>query len=383
MRDLDNNTIKYYQNLQPITGSNIPQFTKDKIGALALTFLNPGQPQASANYRIQGAQSVTVEIYTWLGTFACALPGQSGSYAAGMPQAEMSHIYAQPLYPLILGGNGMTYCYIDSKLYKLTSTVSHFALLPTAETSQSAGGFVNYGLNVYAGDDGNRRKIDMNRSRNETVIHSDWVYEKFIGSLPDSASVVSVEINDFTTADMQRSNGSIVAVAPGIGMRTVLKQVTFTGNTLTLGAPEPVSTLDSSSSSPDSSDTSSSSTKSSSSSSKKQSAKSTAASGASSYDSSKFEGEITSTIPAGKSSSRSPAKATTGKAAQKRSSVSSAPPETESSRHSDASDVFPQKEPLEIIRLLPSSPNGGTTPMVSIYIVVMIGLVLVLLVRRK
>jgi len=374
MRSLQANNIQGHFNLTPITISDIPRDIRDGIGPLAVTFRNPQMPQGWVVYDVRGAQTVAVDIYTRLGTFAYDAPGQSPFPLAGVSQPGMQSPPNSMLHRLMLGDDFMVYSFVNGNLYKLVNTAdNNFALMPSDNRPRH---FVDYGLDVQvAGEMGNYRSIPMTRDPSHTRMYPDRVRERFVGVIPPGTIVVWVDINDFSSMYVQRGAGGFERFPVSGGMRTTLYQVSFSGQDLMMGSPEPVIPLPPTETEPEPDPT------------PRPPARPTARPPATPPetqqpnsssnspnidDSEKYEGVVLSP-PSSQGGSQS--------TAQRRQAPQSANPPAAHSVTAETHSVL--DEPLEIVRITPASARSGAAPGIILYIIIMVGFVLALLLRKR
>jgi len=244
MTDLASNSVKDYSGLAPAASSGIPDNVKRAPPAGSGLTLTSGQLTGWAQYRVQGADLVTVDIYTGWGTFVSMPPGE-GVYALGMCQQNMGYLGQQQLAQAQLSrSDGGIFARVNGKLYKALDTGY---LLTLRESSETPGELIDYGVNVYAaGEDGDFTRLSIASGSQVRVenMRLEWsrafVFERLSYRVPAGATRVRIEINDHAYLDAQTSPGQTVRRPPATGMRTVLAQAAFSGENLSVGEPEPV-----------------------------------------------------------------------------------------------------------------------------------------------
>lgn len=382
MTDTDNNSFKSYSNLVPVSATNVPQSVQSAIpGGNALSFAS-GVPVGAADYRVSGADTVTVDIYTARGTFISIEP-VTRLYVLGYFQQNMSHLSSQQVTQALYSrSEGGIYANLNGRPHRL---IEIFPFLQFQEAASIPGDLIDYGVNVYAGDgDGNWSRIALSMSSQARIsaMTFDWsrVYcnEKLTYHVPSGAVRVRVEINDYTYLSSRQPNGQVVQMPPANGMRTVLSQVAFTGGNLVLGTAEPAESVSAAHAS-SASASQSSSAKSSSSSRRSSSGNagaagdtpSAAASGASS-GTSKFTGTITSS-------------ASGGRASGAKSGDTPAGPEASSGASSQKEEVDSAGEEPSRVQVFRLEPDAGSRQSTGIllYIIVVCAAIVLLLLRGK
>lgn len=148
-----------------------------------LTFANTAAPLSGAIYRVNGAETITVGIYTFTGT--CIQQSGNGLLLGpGTVQAKKSK-----------SGNEI-FSDFNGGAWRL---VLNSATIPVFEPADSLpGDLVGYGLNIYASADGGNFGSPLSayvtRSAPETLY-----YEEYTAFIPASAKYIKVEINDVTS----------------------------------------------------------------------------------------------------------------------------------------------------------------------------------------
>ena len=369
MSDLGSNNIKSCTGLVPISSSTIPPVVRGTIqGQNAATPASATHPVGSVEYRVQGADTVSVGIYTAQGTFVTHLDDDGvyalGAYCNNIQGALSGKTLHHAQYSM---SDYNVYYRSGTRLYRLLDDGRGYYLF---EPAAGGGELVDYGVNVYAGPSAGRlTRVELTPAASQSrKLQANWsgsyCYEELSYTLPASTAYVRVEINDYAAVDRLYPNGQTVQNPPQTGMRCVLSSVSFSGSGLVLGIPEPAvpeSTIPGASSS---SGNASSSRRSGSS---RQSA-SSSASAAAGGNSSKFQGEITSTA------SGTRAGGSTGSGASREEA------------HSESAEALSPKvekaSPVQVFRVEPGG-TGRAAWGITAYIAVVCALVVILLLRGK
>jgi len=373
MSDMDQNTIKTYYNLAPVsTVSTYPQGVLNSIwGQNAVTFSNASRPIGWADYRVRGADTVTVGIYTWKGTFVSMV--EDDVYVFGIHRADMSYLNSQQLAQALYSrGGGGVYARIGGKLYKMVDVDLYFQFLQAADPPPD---LIDYGVNVYAGSGAdNLSRLSLPSGGTQTRLANmkfdrtaQYCYEELTYTLPSGTAYVRVEINDFTHIDRYVSDTATRPVPPPTGMRTTLSKVAFSGGALELGEAQPLSSLPGAS--PGSGGGSAADSCSSSGRRGSSSSAGAASRESSSAATSKFQGEVTSSTGSTGGSGKAGAQSAGDSPAAGEEATAPEPPE-------------PPREELQIFRLEPSRSDGFSS-LVLAYIVGVSGLIVVLLLRGR
>jgi len=367
MTDLASNSVKDYSGLAPAASSGIPDNVKRAPPAGSGLTLTSGQLTGWAQYRVQGADLVTVDIYTGWGTFVSMPPGE-GVYALGMCQQNMGYLGQQQLAQAQLSrSDGGIFARVNGKLYKALDTGY---LLTLRESSETPGELIDYGVNVYAaGEDGDFTRLSIASGSQVRVenMRLEWsrafVFERLSYRVPAGATRVRIEINDHAYLDAQTSPGQTVRRPPATGMRTVLAQAAFSGENLSVGEPEPVVSHEDSRQSSQSAQSGSSR----SSSSRRGSGSSAAGAAASKASSgSEFEGQVTSAASSSRASSKKQPSAPASSAGESAGAPSVA-----------------EASPEELVQVFRIQPDARGSSGIMLYIVVVLGVIILLLLRGK
>lgn len=365
MADMDQNSIKTYSMLAPVVLQGSAFLWEPMPDQSLFTFASSANPIGWAQYRIEGAQQVTVGIYNNPGTFVSELPFEPGSYTLGAFQTDMSHLTGRRIeQALYSAGKRDVYAMINGRLKTAAYDKVYYTF---QDTGDNPGSLIGYGVNVYVSADGNGfSRLQLAQSRMYTHPGLNFCYEEWTGAVPGGVHYVRVEINDVLQVP-QLGSQAVIQKAPRL--LTSLASVAFTGNNLVLGIPEPLTTESAVLPNKSSADESQSSTGG-----KLAANDGGVGGGSSSAPASKFEGVITSSEPSQKSS-RSSSAAKKEKSEKEESSESFT---SSSSGESSTEEVVVYEIPRTT-----SASDKSFTAGVTAYILVVAGVILVVIILPK
>lgn len=233
----------YIDNMDSLNGDGVKRYTgltehsfsKAAASAVpdatALT-LSDGRLVSYADYRVNGAARVTAAIYSQSGTFVSQdnrSQHMLGVYKDNMEFSSFS-AFTQALYCAETGGvytreGGLKQMYTDLNAFYFGEIIDP----PQVELT-------GYGLNIYYSNDGKSfARVQAEYSYLAYSASYACCVESFTAQVPATAKYVRVEINDFAAAPIE-SGGSY---AKDKRLRTALASVTISGAALTAGEPEP------------------------------------------------------------------------------------------------------------------------------------------------
>lgn len=365
-KDSSNNNIKHYSGLTPFP-MDAGSFTQ-LPDLSAFSFSSLTNPVGRATYNVQGAEQVTVGIYSLYGTYVSPMYASAGSYSLGVGGGDQSILtditLPQARYS---SSNGAIYAYIGGELNKACYYDSNVLFVPTSDSPADMG---YYGVNIYSsGSGGSLSLLSLSPTRRVFQSSYPFVYEEYTANVSPSATLITVELNDVIGFESIDRGGTVLKSRTRFNC---IASVSISGSSLTLGVQEPIISQPIYNSS-----SSSSSSSSSKSSGKKASSAAGGAAGAgtasvkksssSSQSVSKFEGTIRA------SSSSSP-----------RSKASSSKISSQSQSSATSSEVLPQSDSeLDAIYRVASSSNEDNhfTAGIRVYIIVLTGALLFVLLR--
>lgn len=223
--------VKQYSNLKQHLFSGGASGMPDTTTA---TFSGAGL-SAYAQYRAEGATSVTAAIYSNSGTFVSRNPENPGTYMLGIFRENMDFIAGQdtPQALFCEATNGV-YTY-EGGLKQMFMNIGNTYEFGGVVTPLS-GSVTGYGVNIYYSFDGQqfvRAPARLSSLKFDTM--KAYCYERYTAEVPESAKYIRAEINDVSSVPLTTGGFR----DKGKSLKTALASVMITGNKLVMGEPEP------------------------------------------------------------------------------------------------------------------------------------------------
>lgn len=231
MDGLNSDTVKQYSNLKRHSFGSGASVVPDATAA----GFSGDRLSAYAQYRAEGATSVTAAIYSNSGIFVSRDPESPETYMLGAFRENMDFIAGKnPPQALYCEATNGVYTYEGGlkQMYMNMNNTYEFGGVITPPT----GSVIGYGVNIYYSFDGQQfagapaRMSSMNFDS-----ANGYCYERYTAAVPGTAKYIRVEINDVSSVPLagggSRDKNKMA--------RTALASVTITGDKLVLGEPEP------------------------------------------------------------------------------------------------------------------------------------------------
>ena len=235
MSSANSDDVKVYRQLAPLS---IPAGQAQLAGAFpdkTSLVLAGGGVTGVVEYKIQGAQKISLAIYHRSGTFVNEHPEQPGVYMCGAVSTGLGYLNAhqlsQALYSRSLGAVfakiGGEYLRMEMDADYCCRFVKNSGAVPLASE------LIPYGVDVLVSTDGINfdRRIALSYTN---ILHTPaavYRYEEFSGTIPPNVVAIRVQLNDIS-----RISAVGGAIYP-LNNFTAIASVAFTGSSLVCGTP--------------------------------------------------------------------------------------------------------------------------------------------------
>lgn len=204
-----NTSVAQYSGLKPYPGA-----TYGLSDQTLLTFSNNSSPQGYALYRVNGAESITVGIYTYYGT--CVSQKENDLLLSrGTKQALWSK------------SEDAVYSDFGGSFWRIELDLATRYDPVFSPVNSLAGDVAGFGLNIYASP-GSAKPLSAFVTKS---VAEELCYEEYTAAIPSGAQYVKVEINSVTSYPL-KGGGTM----PN-RIYTSLASVTLSGNALVMGEP--------------------------------------------------------------------------------------------------------------------------------------------------
>jgi hypothetical protein len=226
-----------YKNYQLLSSPQSPEDLAKMVDNTAFTFASHSSPSGWVDYRVTGAERITVTLYSHTGAFAQPVGG--GRYILGIQnenggdlssttqnRALYSHSH-QGVYARINGVLHQAYC--DGKRYYFEPTTN------------SPADLIGYGVNIYVSDTGSGyRRLPLTTQNFSYTTGDIFSSEILSAKLPAGTAFIRVELNDVNKFPPTAPAEADVPKPPS--RFNALASVALTGDHMVFGIPAPVLT---------------------------------------------------------------------------------------------------------------------------------------------
>ena len=236
MASASGDDVKVYRQLVPLS---IPAGQAQLAGAFpdkTALVLSGGGVTGMIEYKIQGAQKISLAIYHRSGTFVNEHPEQPGVYMCGAVSTGLgylnTHQLSQALYSRSLGA---VFAKIGDEYLRMEMDEDYCCrFVKNSGAAPLASELIPYGVDVLVSADGITfdRRIALSYTN---ILHTPaavYRYEELSGTIPPNVVAIRVQLSDISRIS------AIGGASYPLNNFTAIASVAFAGSSLVCGTPE-------------------------------------------------------------------------------------------------------------------------------------------------